>query len=104
MNNGRMACHRPHFRVLSDFQIERLYQATLRCLERTGVNVFNAEGRALLVEAGAEAEGVRVRLPRGLIEETLAMAPPSFRLWHRPCASREDQDASAFLEVCATEL
>ena len=104
MNNGRTACHRPHFRVLSDFQIERLYQATLRCLERTGVNVFNAEARALLVEAGAEADGANVRIPRGLIGKAVETAPSSFELWHRPTGAGDDGKARHSLQVCATEL
>ena len=38
----------PQFRVLSDRQIERVYRATLECLQRTGVNVLNEEARDLL--------------------------------------------------------
>ncbi len=34
----------PQFQILADQQIVKLYQATLECLRRTGVNVFNAEG------------------------------------------------------------
>lgn len=96
--------HRPHFRVLSDFQLERLYEATLTCLERTGVNVLNAEARQLLEGAGADVDGVRVRLPRSLIEEAVRMAPRSFQLWHRPRGNENGQDERAALEVCATEL
>jgi len=104
MNHRGNAYHRPTFRVLSDFQVERLYQATLACLERTGVNMLNAEARALLVEAGADAEGVRVRIPRGLIEDVLELAPRSFRLWERPRDGRTERDGRGALEVCATAL
>ena len=38
----------PRFRVLSDGQIERIFLATLECLNRTGVEVRNAEARDLL--------------------------------------------------------
>ena len=49
----------PQFRVLSDRQIEKVYQATLECLNRTGVDVLNAEARDLLAGAGARVDGVR---------------------------------------------
>ena len=104
MNHCGTAHHRPRFRVLSDFQVERLYQATLTCLERTGVNMLNAEARALLVEAGADVDGVRVRIPRGLIGDILALTPRSFRLWERPADGQAGRDGRRALEVCATEL
>jgi len=104
MTHRRGAYHRPHLRVLSDFQIERLYQATLTCLERTGVNMLNAEARKLLIEAGAKADGVCVRIPRGLIEETLEAAPRSFRLWHRPVGGGAEEGERRAIEVCATEV
>jgi trimethylamine--corrinoid protein Co-methyltransferase len=104
MNHRGRAHHKPSLRVLSDFQVGRLYQATLTCLERTGVNMLNEEARALLVGAGAQADGVRVRIPRGLIGEMVEMAPRSFTLWHRPAGGRVGRDERPALEVCATEL
>jgi trimethylamine--corrinoid protein Co-methyltransferase len=89
----------PQFRVLSDRQIEKVYQATLECLNRTGVNVLNAEARDLLVRAGARVdaragarvdaragarvEGVRVRIPPHIIQDAVAATPRSFTLWGR---------------------
>ena len=37
MDANYSAVQTPQFRVLSDRQIERVYQATLECLNRTGV-------------------------------------------------------------------
>jgi trimethylamine--corrinoid protein Co-methyltransferase len=71
------------FRVLTDEDIQRIYHATLECLERTGVNVLNAEGRGLLVGAGARLDGVRVRIPRRIIQDAVASAPGGFHLWGR---------------------
>jgi len=98
------AHHRPFFRVLSDFQIERIYQASLTCLERTGVNVLNAEARRLLIEAGAQADGVRVRVPRGIVHDALLAAPSSFKLWRRPVGGAGEGEAPTSLEICATSL
>ena len=73
----------PQFRVLSDRQIERVYRATLECLQRTGVNVLNEEARDLLAAAGADVEGVRVRIPPHIIQDAVAATPRSFTLWGR---------------------
>jgi trimethylamine--corrinoid protein Co-methyltransferase len=71
------------FRVLPDEDIQRIYHAALECLERTGVNVLNAEGRSLLAGAGARLDGVRVRIPARMIQDAVAAAPGGFRLWGR---------------------
>src|SRR5512136_1457391 len=73
----------PQFRVLSDRQIERVYQATLECLNRTGVNVHNAEARELLARAGARVNGMRVRIPPHIVQDAVASSPRSFTLWGR---------------------
>jgi trimethylamine--corrinoid protein Co-methyltransferase len=73
----------PQFRVLSDAQIERLYRATLECLSRTGVNVLNEEARHLLAKAGADVDGVRVRIPPHIIQDAIASTPRGFTIWGR---------------------
>jgi trimethylamine--corrinoid protein Co-methyltransferase len=60
-----------------------VFQATLECLRRTGVNVLNTEARDLLVAAGARAEGKRVRIPPHIIQDAIAAAPRSFTIWGR---------------------
>ncbi len=76
------------FRVLSEAQIERVYRATLECLDRTGVNVLNAEGRALLAAAGARVDGVRVRIPPPIIQDAIAATPRTFTIWGRDSRHR----------------
>jgi trimethylamine--corrinoid protein Co-methyltransferase len=83
MDTNYHAHQTPQFRVLSDRQIERVYQATLECLNRTGVNVRNAEARELLTRAGARVEGMRVRIPPHIIQDAVAANPRSFTLWGR---------------------
>ena len=78
------------FRVLSDSDLEKIYQATLECLERTGVNVLNAEARDLFTKAGAHVDGVRVRIPRRIIQQTLGTCPNGFTLWGRDGQTRMD--------------
>ena len=73
----------PQFRVLSDRQIEKVYLATLECLNRTGVEVHTAEARELLDGAGAHVDGTRVRIPAHIIQDAVAANPRSFTLWGR---------------------
>ncbi len=104
MTHDNEAIHRPRFRVLSDSQIERIYEGALTCLKRTGVNMLNDEARQLLVQAGAQADGVRVWIPRQLIEEALEMTPRSFKLWERPAGGPEAMRQRGGLEICAARL
>ena len=83
MDTNYHAQQTPQFRVLSDRQIEAVYRATLECLQRTGVDVHNAEARHLLAAAGADVDGVRVRIPPHVIQDALAAAPRTFTLWGR---------------------
>jgi trimethylamine--corrinoid protein Co-methyltransferase len=83
MDTNYHAHQTPQFRVLSDRQIEKVYRATLECLNRTGVNVHNAEARDLLARAGARIEGVRVRIPPHIIQAAVASNPRSFTIWGR---------------------
>ena len=83
MDSNYHAHQTPQFRVLSDQQIEKVYQATLECLNRTGVDVHNAEARDLLAGAGARVDGVRVLIPPHIIQDAVAANPRSFTLWGR---------------------
>jgi trimethylamine--corrinoid protein Co-methyltransferase len=71
----------PRFRKLSDDQTERLHHASLEILDRTGVVLYEPEAVALLqrkglpVEAVDEGKGARVRIPPGLVEWALTVAP-----------------------------
>lgn len=94
----------PQFRVLSDRQIQKLYRATLECLERTGVSVFNAEARELLAEAGAHVDGIRVSIPPRVIDDAVAAAPESFALWGRPVGDSRWQDEGYKIEICSPAL
>ncbi len=73
----------PHFRVLSDDQLEELHLATLEVLRRTGVVVFEPEGVELLRKAGCKVDGNRARIPPALVEWAVAAAPPCVTLCDR---------------------
>ena len=62
---------------------ERVHEATLAVLADPGVDVQHEGARALLAQAGAQVDGVRVRIDAGLVERALAAAPRSFLLTSR---------------------
>jgi trimethylamine--corrinoid protein Co-methyltransferase len=88
MDTNYHAHQTPQLRVLSDRQIEKVYQATLECLNCTGVDVLNAEARDLLAGAGAHVDGVRVYIPPHIIQDAVAANPRSFTLWGRDSQHR----------------
>jgi len=55
--------------------LERLHEAALEILARTGVRVRDAAGADLLARSGARVEGDTARLPSGLVEQALASVP-----------------------------
>ncbi len=66
----------PHFRKLSDSQRDRIHQASLEILERTGVVMDEPEAVEILRRAGAHlSDDRRVRIPAALVEWALALAP-----------------------------
>ena len=73
----------PQFRLLSDDQLEEMFQAALRVLEEIGLDVYNEEARQILGENGANVEDLRVRIPSYMVKRALSTAPRSFTVWAR---------------------
>lgn len=71
------------FQMLSNDQLEELFEGVLRLLQETGLEVHHDEAREILAEAGAWVDGLRVRLPRYMVKQALEMAPRSFTLYAR---------------------
>jgi trimethylamine--corrinoid protein Co-methyltransferase len=69
--------------MLSDDQLQELFEGVLHVLENTGLEVHHQESRQILKEAGAWVDGKRVRLPSWLVKESLRKAPRSFTLYAR---------------------
>ena len=62
----------PHFRKLSDNQVERLHHASLEILGRTGVRLFEPEALELLKKKGVQVDGNLVHISPGLVEWALS--------------------------------
>lgn len=74
----------PQFSLLDRAGCERIHQASLEILRRTGVRVHEEEALALLRDAGGGVgEGKLVRLPSGLVEWALRKAPSRVALCRR---------------------
>ncbi|HNB25965.1 MAG TPA: trimethylamine methyltransferase family protein [Alphaproteobacteria bacterium] len=71
--------------VLTEEQLERLHDASMRILEEFGIEFLDDESRAFAEKHGAQpvAGTQRLRFDRGLILESIAKAPASFTLHSR---------------------
>lgn len=63
-------------KVLSDDDLNRIHEATLAVLERTGFSFQGcAEAEQLFADRGCRADGERVHIPRGVVEEGVSLIP-----------------------------
>ncbi len=81
------------YKLLSDNDLDRIHNAALRALEEIGLSEAPASGIRILTEAGATlGDDGRVRFPRALVEDMLAIANRSVTLCGRD--ARHDLDLS----------
>lgn len=66
--------------LLTTDQVETVHEASLTILERTGLNLHHEPARNLLAAAGARVDGIRVFLPRSLVEAQRTKPPERFTL------------------------
>jgi trimethylamine--corrinoid protein Co-methyltransferase len=71
------------FQILSKEQIEKIHEATLEMLEKTGVAFRYQPALEVLAKAGCKVEGETVFFPRKLVEEQVKKAPSQFTLHAR---------------------
>lgn len=64
------------YKPLSESEVQRIHEAALSVLERTGVEILESECRRLFAQAGAKVDPARNRvfIPRGLVEASLKQA------------------------------
>lgn len=74
-NSGYQAYVSPEFTFWTEDQCQRLHQATLKVLEKTGVLVYEDEALNLLQEAGCIVKDRTVQIPSSLIEWALKGPP-----------------------------
>jgi trimethylamine--corrinoid protein Co-methyltransferase len=83
--------------VLTEDQLERVHGATLRVLEETGLQVRSPDVMSELAGVGARVDeaDMRVRFPPSMVEECMALVPPSFLMAARDPALDLPIDGSA---------
>ena len=69
--------------VLDARQADRIHDASLQILSRTGVVVQSQEALSLLASSGAAVDGERVRIPGHLVAKALETAPTSITIHDR---------------------
>jgi trimethylamine--corrinoid protein Co-methyltransferase len=75
----------PPIRILSDDQVEKIHETSLRILEEIGMDFMHPEALAILAAAGADVTpgSQRVRFDRALVMNAVARAPAAFMLHAR---------------------
>src|SRR5512140_1961298 len=74
---------RPRYARLDRDQCDRLHAASLSILERTGVRLRDAEAIEVMRRGGCDVDDDLVRIPPGVVEWALSVAPKSVTLFDR---------------------
>ncbi len=69
--------------IVSADELESIHQTSLRILKEIGINFLLPEAREIFRCVGADIDGERVRLDPELVEASIALAPPSFKIHAR---------------------
>lgn len=74
----------PHFNRLTDEQCKKMYEASLKILENTGVRLYHREALDLISSAGGKvSEDNLVRIPPELVDWAVSKAPKQVTLYNR---------------------
>ncbi|MDZ7294835.1 MAG: trimethylamine methyltransferase family protein [candidate division KSB1 bacterium] len=76
---------RPFISIISEQLVRRVIDEAMDVLEKVGVMVEHEEGRRLLTDAGARSEPgfSQIKIPRGLVEQSIASAPKAITIYDR---------------------
>ena len=69
--------------VLSTSEIDAVYQASLELLETTGVKIYADRALLMLKDAGCNVNENLVKIPRNLVEKSIASAPERINIYDR---------------------
>lgn len=72
-----------HYSRLSVQECEGIHSASLKVLQKIGVDVHDDRAREILVKGGAQSDGLRVRIPESIVRQALSTAPKSITLYDR---------------------
>ena len=72
-----------HYARMGESECEKIHLASLEILERIGIDVHDEKARDILVKGGAQADGLRVRIPTYMVTKALSLAPKQLTLYNR---------------------
>jgi trimethylamine--corrinoid protein Co-methyltransferase len=73
----------PVYDMVGDERLETIHDASMRILEEVGIEFRDDTALATWRDAGAEVTQTRVRIPRALVMEKVALAPSRYRFCGR---------------------
>ncbi|MEH0022558.1 MAG: trimethylamine methyltransferase family protein [Desulfobacter sp.] len=71
------------FEYFSRDEMNRIHDATMTVLETTGLDIKYEPARVLYAKAGCKVDGLRVYIPRQVVESQIKKAPSQFTLYAR---------------------
>jgi len=71
------------YHLLSEDQIQRIHESTLKILEDIGVKVNNDDGLQVLQDSGCAVDGQIARIPRDIVEACIESAPSRVEIFNR---------------------
>ncbi len=72
-----------HYARMGPEECEKIHRASLEILQRVGVDVHDEKAKEILIQGGARADGLRVRIPEYMVARALSTAPKSITLYNR---------------------
>lgn len=73
----------PHFRVLTDDQLDELVRAVFEIMAKVGFKVCHKGAREMLQKAGAMVKEDRVFVPEFIVRQCIATAPKGWTIYNR---------------------
>jgi trimethylamine--corrinoid protein Co-methyltransferase len=72
-----------HYARMGQAECEQIHLASLEILNRIGIDVHDEAARNTLVAGGAQANGVRIRIPEHMVTWALSKTPKQITLFNR---------------------
>ena len=72
-----------HYARMGRQECEQIHLASLEILQRVGLDVHDEKALQVLVKGGAQADGIRVRVPEFMVSRALAVTPHRMTLYDR---------------------
>ncbi len=73
----------PHFRLLTDDQVERIQQTAFEIMQKVGFKVLHPEVRKMLLSAGAVVKEEHVKVPEHIVRGCLSTTPKGWTIYDR---------------------